>query len=93
VPSLLELLKDMSSYNPSRRITAAAALTRLRALRATIPNDTLNELEERQLLNFPEPPRSCWIMFRDILETGHWAVGCQFMWRTFKTWFVVYIMI
>ncbi|GBE83932.1 hypothetical protein SCP_0509910 [Sparassis crispa] len=86
VPDLLKLLQDMSSYNPSRRITATEALARLRTLRSTIPDEKLKDLRERELLIFPLVPRSHLVMFRDILETGKWSLACQFAWALLQIW-------
>ncbi|KAL6302706.1 kinase-like domain-containing protein [Sparassis latifolia] len=86
VPDLLKLLQDMSSYNPSRRITATMALARLRALCSTIPVDMLQEEQEREILSFPDIPRSNLITFRDIIETGNCALACQFAWGLLKAW-------
>ncbi|ETW78624.1 hypothetical protein HETIRDRAFT_419877 [Heterobasidion irregulare TC 32-1] len=85
-PSLLILLRDMTSQNPSRRPTAKMALERFRALRSTIPDEKLLEVHELELINYSLVPRSFIVMFRDLIETRQWTNAYRFTWISFKMW-------
>ncbi|KAL6302707.1 kinase-like domain-containing protein [Sparassis latifolia] len=87
VPDLLKLLQDMSYYNPSGRITASTALSRLRTLRTTVAEEKLTELRERDILHFLIIPRSNFRLLREILEAGNWSLAGQYTWWLLKSWF------
>ncbi|GBE83928.1 hypothetical protein SCP_0509870 [Sparassis crispa] len=86
VPDLLKLLQDMSYYNPSGRITASTALSRLRTLRTAIAEEKLTELRERNILHYLIIPRSNLRLLREILETGNWSLAGQYTWWLLKSW-------
>ena|SRR3984957_6551252 len=58
IPGFLELLQDMSSYNPSSRISAMVALDQLRTMRPHIPPETLSQVREIQFEGYFQIPRS-----------------------------------
>ena len=77
IPGFLDLLRDMSSYNPSNRISAAEALARFRILRSRLQCEDLLKTRERELLEYPLIPRSFWRMFIDIVQTGRLVIAAR----------------
>ncbi|PPQ96153.1 hypothetical protein CVT26_004788 [Gymnopilus dilepis] len=65
-PDLLKLLQDMSCHDPSRRISVALALARLRILRPNILNDRC----ERTLHSFPSIPEDSHTLPSTYLSMG-----------------------
>ncbi|EGN92928.1 hypothetical protein SERLA73DRAFT_79145 [Serpula lacrymans var. lacrymans S7.3] len=95
VPGFLELLQDMSSYNPSNRISMHEALERSCMLRANLPYATVDDEDSIlfrprsiELLAYYLVPMGFWRMLRDILQTGEMWLACQFAWYTTKKWFL-----
>ncbi|EGN92929.1 hypothetical protein SERLA73DRAFT_64892, partial [Serpula lacrymans var. lacrymans S7.3] len=94
VPGFLELLQDMSSYNPSNRISIDEALKRFSALRSNLPSSAddyedsnLSKPQSINLLDYyPLVPMGFWRMLRDILQTGDMWLACQFAWYIVKIW-------
>jgi len=58
VPGFLELLQDMSSFNPSSRVSAPLALARLKALKSQTPGQVLSQVKEVELSAYHLIPRS-----------------------------------
>ncbi|EMD36653.1 hypothetical protein CERSUDRAFT_123756 [Gelatoporia subvermispora B] len=81
---LLKLMQDMSSYNPSRRPSAAAALARLRAIRKAALDDQLEEIGEYIPGQYYLIPRGYLVMLRDLLECSEWMTALQFTWVSLK---------
>ena len=52
VPGFLDLLRDMSSYNPANRICAAEALARFRIPRSSLQCEDLVRTQEREIFSF-----------------------------------------
>lgn len=78
VPGFLQLLQDMSSFNPARRPSAADALTRFRGLRPLISEERLSEVHEYPIFHYPLIPTSYWVMLRDMLECKQWRIAYEY---------------
>jgi hypothetical protein len=91
VPGFLDLLRDMSSYNPSNRISAAEALARFRILRSSLQSEDLLRTQEMELLQYPLIPRSFWRMFIDIVQTGQLVLASRFVWASFGILYVFFM--
>ncbi|OCH86782.1 hypothetical protein OBBRIDRAFT_806536 [Obba rivulosa] len=85
-PGFLELLQDMSSFNPARRPSAAESLARFRAFRHLFPKDQLHEVHEYALFSFPLVPRPHWVMVRDLLECRRWYFTFDYITHALKDW-------
>ena len=83
VPGFLDLLRDMSSYNPSNRIFVAEALARFRILRSSLQCEDLLRTRETELLMYPLIPRSFWRMFIDIVQTGQLVLAARLVYASF----------
>jgi hypothetical protein len=88
VPGFLDLLREMSSYNPSNRICVAEALARFRILRSSLQCEDLLQTRERELLGYPLIPRSFWRMFIDIVQTGQLVLATRFVYASFGILYV-----
>ncbi|OCH86780.1 hypothetical protein OBBRIDRAFT_806534 [Obba rivulosa] len=77
-PGFLQLLQDMTSFNPARRPSAAEALDRFRTVRSLFPKDQLLEVHEYAIWRFPPVLRPQWIMLRDLLECRQWYLAFDY---------------
>ncbi|KIM42429.1 hypothetical protein M413DRAFT_444847 [Hebeloma cylindrosporum] len=84
VPGLLELLQDMSSFNPSSRISLSVALDRLKALKSQTPTEALSDIRDIEPHGFHLIPRSfCRTLF-EVISAGYLRLACWFVWASFR---------
>jgi len=87
VPGFLELLQDMSSFNPSSRVSAPLALARLKALKSQTPRQVLSQVKEVELSAYHLIPRIfCRTLF-EIIAARQLRLACWFVWANFRNWF------
>jgi len=88
VPGFLDLLRNMTNFNPSGRVSAAVALDRLKKSRSQTPHETLYRTREVDLIAYYLIPRSyCRVLF-EIVSAGQFWLACRFTWETFRHWFI-----
>jgi len=85
-PGFLELLQDMSSFNPSSRISAAVARNRLEALRYKMSPEALSRVRDIKPTAYYVIPRGFWRTVLEIARAGQWWLVCCFVWASFRIW-------
>lgn len=86
VPGFLDLLQDMSSFNPSRRISLTVALDRLKVLKSQTPSQVLSQVKETELYVYEIIPRSFFRTLFEVISTGRLMFACRFVWASFQKW-------
>ena len=92
VPGLLKLLQDMSTYNPSGRISATVALNRLKGLRSQIPDQELSQIRKINNYDYELIPRSFWRTFFEIISSGQLWIACRYAWISFQSLWAVSLL-
>ena len=93
VLGFLEVLQDMSSFNPSSRVSASVALNRLKKLRSQTPSQALSQIRQVELSGYCLIPRSfCRTLF-EIISAGQLWLACRFAWASFRKLSVVPLLV
>jgi hypothetical protein len=82
IPELLGLLQDMSYFNPRRRISMSAALSRLRGIHTRIQDhEMLYTPHELDGLTFPMIPMRHWSWLIDAIWLGQFSFAREYLFR------------
>ena len=78
ISGFLEFLQDMSSFNPSSRVSATVVLNRLKRLRFEISCQELSQVRRIELTGYHLIPRSFCRSLFEAISAGQFWLACRF---------------